>query len=148
MSSYSGKCMRTKNVYIHGQNGLNLAGCMEEKSFLWKRLRLDLIFPRLWTFFFRTLIPLILLPETLLAAPISFQEKKSQDAKTQNFFLGLQKFEFFSPNFIFKFFSRNFFPATFLHRFLQYTCQKISLGCLGLNLCKKVTGKKVSKKPG
>ena len=37
-----------------------------------KRLRIDLIFTRLRTFFFRTLIPVILFPETLFAAPILF----------------------------------------------------------------------------
>ena len=43
-----------------------------------KRLRLDLIFPRHGPFFSRTLIPVILFPETLM-------EKKSQVSKTQDF---------------------------------------------------------------
>ena len=34
-----------------------------KKSFSRKLLRIDLIFPRLRTFFFRTLIPVILFPE-------------------------------------------------------------------------------------
>ena len=40
-----------------------------------KRLRLDLIFPRHRTFFFRILISEILLPKTLLTAPILFYYK-------------------------------------------------------------------------
>ena len=69
-----------KHPWLH-----SISKWIEEKSFLWNRLRLDLIFPRLRTFFlvfsffryiyFWTLIPLILFHETLLAAPILSKKK-------------------------------------------------------------------------
>ena len=49
--SFSEKCIETKDVYNHEKRGLILKTCMEKYYFLWKRLRLDLIFPRLRTFF-------------------------------------------------------------------------------------------------
>ena len=55
-SSHIGKCMGTKDVYIHGRKGLKThvglfnmqCRYIQEESFLWKRLRIDIIFPRLF----------------------------------------------------------------------------------------------------
>ena len=73
----------TRDFYSHAKKGLvlkhpwlySICRCIQEKSFYWKRLRLDLIFTRLWTIFlvfffgyfvFRSLVSVILFPEALL----------------------------------------------------------------------------------
>ena len=105
--------------------------------FLWRRLRLDLIFTSfrtfflvffysglyfLWSYFLR----LYWQPHTILG-------NKSQESKTQDFissdifFQGLEKIRTFFLKFLFPgFFSRNFFPGTFLHRYLT-TMEEIFL---------------------
>ena len=67
-------CMGTKDIYKHAKKRGNwyrrnpgyICRCLENSPFIKKSLRLDLIFTRLTTFFFRTLITVILIPETFL----------------------------------------------------------------------------------
>ena len=99
----------------------SICRCIEEKSFLWKRLRLDLIFLRPETFWSGlSLIPVILFHETLLAAPLLFKEIKSQKSKLRTFFpvtFCPWISENFYQSFYFPVFSRYFFSVTFLHNF-------------------------------
>ena len=78
-------------------------------------------------FFFRTLIPVILFAETLLAAPILFQEKNSQESKTQDCISSdilsqdFRKLGIFAEVFNSRFFIQKlFFPVTFFLRFVYF----------------------------
>ena len=64
--------------------------CIERKYFLWKRLRLDLIFTRqdFFMFFFvsRTLFPVILFAETLWQPPYYFRKNNPRNKKLRSLF--------------------------------------------------------------
>ena len=70
---------------------------------------------------------MIVFPKTLLAAPILFKEKKSQELKTHDFISSYilsyrtsENWDFF-PNFLFPgFSSETFFPVTFLHKIVGH----------------------------
>ena len=63
----------------------SICRCLEKKSFYKNVSDLTSFSQDIGLFFFRTLIPVFLFPETLLAAPIFFLEKKFQESKTQDF---------------------------------------------------------------
>ena len=97
---------------------------MQKKFFLWKRLRLELIFTRFWTFFSSDVFSsrLYLLWSYFLRLnwqpPYYFRKKSPKNSKHMTlfpvtFFQGLEKIRPFFPQFLFP----GFFPGTFLHRF-------------------------------
>ena len=87
---YSLKCMGTKDVNNHGNKGLTSKTPLailnmqmqRKKSFLWKRLRIDFIFPRLRTFFVRDLNSCDIIFRDYIGSPHIILGKKSQEVKT------------------------------------------------------------------
>ena len=133
----SRKFMGTKDVYNHakkGSIGIKTQGWlyskvqMSKKYFLWKLLRLDLIFTRFEPFFlgffflgyifFRTLFPVILFPKNLTGSPHSNLGKKVPGIQNTGLyfqwhvFQGLEKIRTFSKIYFQVFFQKLFFPWT------------------------------------
>ena len=76
--------------------------------------------------FFRTLFPVILFPDTLLASPILFLGKKSpRNQKLRTLFpvtfcpRTSEDWDFLAKFLFPGYFSETFFPVTFLHRFIK-----------------------------
>ena len=82
--------METKDVYNHGKKELKtplaILNMQMHRRNVFFYERLDLIFSSLRTFFFKTLIPVILFPETLLAAPYYFRKKSPRNLKLKGFY--------------------------------------------------------------
>ena len=90
--------------------------------------------------FIRTSFPVILFPETLLAAFILFRKKSPRYRKLRilfsvSFFPRTWKNSDFFPRFLFPgFFAETFFPGTFLHRFPLLALTSLQGGPLELKL--------------